>query len=106
AAKSSSRPRAAAKPSKAEEPIVAPAKDGAAKEKTASPNDKAPSTSAHKPEVTKSAFVPITAKKAPARAPAPAAATPVAPEPPMPAKHVVESVSLIEPHTPKPRRAP
>ena len=104
AAKSSSRPRAAAaKPSKAEEPIVAPAKDGTAKEETASPNDKAPSASAHKPEVTKSGFAPITAKKTPARAPAPAAATPVAPEP---AKHVVESVSLIEPHTPKPRRAP
>ena len=106
AAKSSSRPRATAKPSKAEEAIVAPAKDGAAKEKTASPNDKAPSTSTPKPEVTKSAFAPITAKKTPARTPAPTAATPVAPELPLPAKHVVESVSLIEPHTAKPRRAP
>ncbi len=50
---------------------------------------------------TKSAFAPITAKRQPAKAAAPAAAEP-APE----KKPVVESVSLIDPHTPKPKRAP
>src|SRR5438045_3267549 len=46
---------------------------------------------------TKSAFAPITAKKAPAKA------TPPEPEPAP--KAVVESVSLIEAHIPKPKRA-
>ncbi|MEO5718182.1 MAG: translation initiation factor IF-2 [Chthoniobacterales bacterium] len=50
---------------------------------------------------TKSAFAPITAKRQPAKATAPAAAE-SAPAP----KPVVETVSLIEPHTPKPKRAP
>jgi translation initiation factor IF-2 len=104
AAKSSSRLRAAtkpAKPGKTEEATVAPVKDGAGTEKGASPNDKA--TSAPR-RATKSAFAPITARK-PAT-PERAAAAPPAPAPPAPAKHVVESVSLIEPHTPKPKRAP
>jgi translation initiation factor IF-2 len=47
--------------------------------------------------ITKSAFAPITAKKTqPKPIPAPEA----------PAKPAVESVSLIEPHAPKPKRAP
>ncbi len=50
---------------------------------------------------TKSAFAPITAKRQPAKPAAPAASEP-APTP----KPAVESVSLIEPHTPKPKRAP
>ncbi|HEY1581632.1 MAG TPA: translation initiation factor IF-2 [Chthoniobacterales bacterium] len=54
-----------------------------------------------KPAVTatKSAFAPITARK-----PAPKAAPPPEPEPT--AKPPVETVSLIDPHVPKPKRAP
>ena len=54
----------------------------------------APSNPAGTP--TKSAFVPIAAKKQPPKP------TPIAPE--TPTKPTVETVSLIEPHTPKPKR--
>ncbi|MGI8957632.1 MAG: translation initiation factor IF-2 N-terminal domain-containing protein [Chthoniobacterales bacterium] len=57
----------------------------------------------HKSAVTatKSAFAPITAKRQPAKPTAP-----TTPEPAPAPKPVVESVSLIEPHTPKPKRPP
>ena len=96
AAKSSTRSRTTAKPGKSsrapkeEEVAVAAKTDG----------DVAPVTSATpttaKP-APKSAFAPITARKPPVNVP------PVAPEPAP--KAAVESVSLIDPHVPKPKRA-
>jgi translation initiation factor IF-2 len=101
---SSTRSRSAVKPAKSSkteaghEVTVAEESDGQAatapttkRRELAAPASRAP---------TKSAFAPITAKKAPA-----APAAPVAPEPPAP-KATVESVSLIDPHVPKPKRAP
>ncbi len=89
-AKSSIRPRAAVKPAKSskvgKEDVAVAAKAGT----TATPAMPAAPT-------TKSAFTPITAKKAPPTPP------PATPEPPP--KPVVESVSLIEAHVPKPKRA-
>ncbi len=109
AAKSSTRSRAktkttkTAKPSKAtkaEEPAAAPTKDGAAEAKApVKPPARPGKTTAPTPPVTKSAFAPITAKR-----PAPAPVTPVTLEPP-PVKPAVESVSLIDPQAPKPKRA-
>ncbi|MEO7167639.1 MAG: translation initiation factor IF-2 [Chthoniobacterales bacterium] len=91
----------AAEPATAAAPAATPAQPGAATP-TPTPPPAATKPAAAKPTLptaTKSAFAPITGKK-PAPQPAPAAA----PEPP--AKPVVESVSLIEPHTPKAKRAP
>ena len=95
-AKSSTRSKPTAKTSKAakeEKAPVATKADGA----------KAPVVSAPKPAAvekpaTKSAFAPITAKRAPAKT----APVELAPAPKQPA---VESVSLIEPHVAKPKRA-
>ena len=108
AAKSSTRSRAtartakASKTTKAEEPAAAPTTDGAAAasveaKASVKPQPGPGKTTAPSPPVTKSAFAPITAKR-----PTPA---PVTPEPP-PAKTAMESVSLIDPHVPKPKRAP
>ncbi|HKP93624.1 MAG TPA: hypothetical protein VJS88_06985, partial [Chthoniobacterales bacterium] len=101
---SSTRSRSALKPAKGSkteagnEVTVAEKSDGQA---AAAPATKRrePATPVS-PAPTKSAFAPITAKKAPAEP-----AAPVAPEPPAP-KATVESVSLIDPHVPKPKRAP
>lgn len=114
-AKSSSQSRAEVKPAKISK---APRKkeDGTASVtagKAASAVAKAPRTARPQPEAapvvtpvaaikpsltvpTKSAFPAITAKKLPAKP------APIAPEPPE--KAVIESVSLIEPRTPKPKR--
>ena len=104
-ARSSTRSRAAAKPAKSSKTtkVAAPAK----KDGTTAPTVGATTTVtsvpkpaqavAPKPAAARSAFAPITAKKAPGKA------APVAPEPePKPA---IESVSLIEPHVLKPKRA-
>jgi len=102
AAKSSStRSRGAAKPARTskttENKGSAPEVDGQA----ATTNQTAPPEPAARTKpaatATKSAFAPIAAKQQP---PKPA---PVAPE--SPTKPTVESVSLIEPHTPRPKRA-
>ena len=76
--------------------------------KPATPAPAAPAAPAKTPApdkpvvtATKSAFAPITAKRQPAKTAAPAAPVP-APE----KKPAVESVSLIDPQTPKPKRAP
>jgi translation initiation factor IF-2 len=92
---SSARPRSGVK-STAEATTTEP-------EKVALPAEEpAPSKRAQQPNprvtMTKSAFAPITAKKAEPR-PIPAA-------PEAPPKPPVESVSLIEPHAPKPKRVP
>jgi translation initiation factor IF-2 len=99
-AKSSPRSRTTAKPArssktaKEESAVVAARTDG---EVSAG----GLTTTAPKP-APKSAFAPITAKKPPVKAP------PVVEPPPPPAptaRHNVESLSLIEPHVPKPKRA-
>ena len=111
-AKSSTRSRTAAKPAQTakatkETKVAAAAKkDG---EKTPAMIEApvaARATKTEKPAApkvapagTKSAFAPITAKKAPAK-PAPVEPEPVVPKP------AVESVSLIDPRVPKPKRAP
>jgi translation initiation factor IF-2 len=100
-AKSSPRSRTAAKPAKSakpakEEKVAATSDGGAATTMSASPVAAKPA-----PVVApKSAFAPITARKPPART-----APPIEPAPPAPPKHTVESVSLIDPHVPKPKRA-
>src|SRR5689334_13956289 len=113
AAKSSPRNRtAASKPAKAGKTSErtpggvksnAPVATAAIKptEKRTTPEVK---TAAPTQVVTKSAFAPITGKK-PVSAPAPVSAPPNAPQVPS-VKPMVESVSLIEPHTPKPKRPP
>ena len=110
-AKSSIRSRLAAKPAKTskapgkEEVAAVPESDGAAvsvaveREGAGVPSKQLASPGKREVVAPKSAFAPITAKKQPAK-PAPVA---MAPEPPKP---VVESVSLIDPHTPKPKRVP
>ena len=96
AAKSSTRSRTTAKPGKSsrapkeEEVAVAAKTDG----DVAPVMSAAPTTAKPAP---KSAFAPITARKPPVNVP------PVAPEPAP--KAAVESVSLIDPHVPKPKRA-
>ena len=72
------------------EKVAAPAEEPAATKRAQQPNPRV--------TMTKSAFAPITAKKAEPR-PIPAA-------PEAPPKPPVESVSLIEPHAPKPKRVP
>ncbi len=129
AAKPPSRTRpAAAKPvaktktTKSVEKVEPVAKDGAistsakakAAERVTSPPSQAvpapvkPAEPPKKVEAPKSrtAFAPITAKRplAPAAKPAPPA--PPSPPPAAAPKPVIESVSLIEPHAPKPKRAP
>lgn len=131
-ARPSSRPRAASvskvaagsKPAKVADTSAARTEEGAAvapaKAKTPAPiEEAAPSpstkpaetprrTETSKPSATKSAFAPITGKKAPAKpnegATESRSASQPAP-PPLPAKSAVESVSLIEPHAPKAKRA-
>ena len=97
-ARSSTRSRAAAKPAK-----TSPAAEAAEGAVAAAGVERQTTKSAAAPKApliaTKSAFAPITAKKAPAKS------APAAPEPP-PVRPVVESVSLIEPHAPKAKRAP
>jgi translation initiation factor IF-2 len=104
-ARSSTRSRAAAKPAKSSKAtkVAAPARKDGATAPTLSattavaPVPKPAQEVAPKPAAARTAFAPITAKKAPGKA------APVAPEPePKPA---IESVSLIEPHVPKPKRA-
>ena len=95
-AKSSTRSKPAAKTSKAakeEKAPVATKADGAT-----APAVSAPKPAAVEKPATKSAFAPITAKRAPAKT----APVELAPAPKQPA---VESVSLIEPHVAKPKRA-
>ena len=74
---------------------VAPKVDGRAATTNPTEQPKAP---AAKPAVTatKSAFAPIAAKKQPPQ--------PISPPSEMPTKPAVESISLIDPHTPKPKR--
>ncbi len=104
---STARPRSTAvkssKSTASEDTVVvekAPTKPAAA-----APHAPAKPATPAKPTVpataTKSAFAPITAKRQPAKPAAPAPSEP-APAP----KAAVESVSLIEPHTPKPKRTP
>ncbi|MBA2435387.1 MAG: translation initiation factor IF-2 [Verrucomicrobiota bacterium] len=97
-----SRPTAA-RSSKSDASTETAVADKAPEPATAAPAAPAKSAAPAKPTVaaTKSAFAPITAKKQPAKPTATTAAEP-APAP----KPAVESVSLIEPHTPKPKRAP
>ena len=96
---SSARSRAAVKPVRpsktTENKGIAPKVDGQA---ATINRAEQPKVASNKPAVTptKSAFAPIAAKKQP---PKPA---PIAPE--TPTKPAVESVSLIEPQTPKPKR--
>ncbi len=98
---------AAAKPAKAEPSKETPvAESASAKPTAAAPSQPAPPTkpaAPPKPAVTatKSAFAPITAKRQPAKS-----ATPAASEPAAAPKPVVESVSLIDEPTAKPKRAP
>ena len=95
-AKSSTRSKPAAKTSKAakeEKAPVATKADGAT-----APAVSAPKPAAVEKPATKSAFAPITAKRAPAKT------APVEPAP-APKQPAVESVSLIEPHVAKPKRA-
>jgi translation initiation factor IF-2 len=105
APKSSTRPGATSKPVKA---AKADAADSISKKESPTAGAKPTSTSAPvrlqtaKPAVTKSAFAPITAKK-PVTTPTSA---PITPPEPAPVKQPVESVSLIEPHLPKPKRGP
>jgi translation initiation factor IF-2 len=96
-AKSSTRSRTAGKPAKSSKAtkVDAPAETDA----KSAPAISAPA-SQPAPAATKSAFAPITAKKAPAAAPAKAVEPESAPKAP-----AVESVSLIDPHVPKPKRA-
>ncbi|MBA3651130.1 MAG: translation initiation factor IF-2 N-terminal domain-containing protein, partial [Chthoniobacterales bacterium] len=100
---SSARSKTAkAEPSK-ETPV---AESASAKPTAAAPSQPAPPAkpaASPKPAVTatKSAFAPITAKRQPAKSAAPAA-----PEPAAAPKPVVESVSLIDEPTAKPKRAP
>jgi translation initiation factor IF-2 len=118
AAKSSSRPRTTSKtaaskskPGTTEEQGAPAAGDGAgamAKSPVTQPNSTAKPSEPPR-AVTKSAFTPITGKR-PAPRPAaggtePQASKQAAPEATV-SKPPVESVSLIEPHTPKPKRAP
>jgi len=95
---SSTRTRAAVKPVRAskttENKGVAPKVGEQAATNRVEQPKMAPSNPAGTP--TKSAFVPIAAKKQPPKP------TPIAPE--TPTKPTVETVSLIEPHTPKPKR--
>ena len=102
-AKSSTRPRAAVKPAKSSKTAkegdvaVADKADGATSPPMRTAPTALPATKAPQAAATKSAFAPITAKKTPAKA---------APVEPAPApKAAVESVSLIEAHIPKPKRA-
>ncbi len=105
APKSSTRPRVTHKPVKAGK---ADAVDSISEKE--SPTAAATPTSTSlptklqtpRPAVTKSAFAPITGKKA---VTTPTSA-PVAPPEPVPVKQAVESVSLIEPHQPRPKRGP
>jgi translation initiation factor IF-2 len=96
---SSTRSDAAVKPAKTskttENKGVAPKADGQAT--PAKPTEQ-PKATAAKPTVTatKSAFAPIAAKKQPPK--------PAAPAPETPTRPAVESISLIEPHTPRPKR--
>ena len=95
-AKSSTRSKPTAKTSKAakeEKAPVATKADGAT-----APAVSAPKPAAVEKPATKSAFAPITAKRAPAKT------APVEPAP-APKQPAVESVSLIEPHVAKPKRA-
>jgi translation initiation factor IF-2 len=107
---SSTRSRVAGKPAKTpnateeEEVAAAPEVDGAATttKRAEQPKPMAPAKAAAPPTppvtTTKSAFAPITAKKTPPK--------PVSAAPESLPKPAVESVSLIEPHTPKPKRSP
>ena len=98
---SSTRSRNAVKPAKG--PKTEAGNEVTVAEKSDGQAATAPATKRREPATpapTKSAFAPITAKKAPAEP-----AAPVAPQPPAP-KTTVESVSLIDPHVPKPKRAP
>jgi len=102
---SSTRSRAAGKPAKTakaseNEEVAVTSEVGRQAATTTKRAEQSRPAAPTKPPVTttKSAFAPITAKKTLPK-PAPAASEP-------PAKPVVESVSLIEPHTPKPKRAP
>ncbi|HEX4665547.1 MAG TPA: translation initiation factor IF-2 [Chthoniobacterales bacterium] len=100
----STRARSAAKPAKSSqseagnEVTIVEESDG--QTVTAPRTKQAEPTAPASPAPTRSAFAPITAKKPPAKP-----AAPVAPEPPPP-KPTTESVSLIDPHVPKPKRAP
>jgi translation initiation factor IF-2 len=110
-AKSSTRSKAAAKPARTktsksktqdEVTVSAPAKEPVIEATKPAPIPEKPAASPHKPAAvapTRSAFAPITARK-PASVPKPAA--PPAPAPPP--KPAVETVSLIDPRTPKPKR--
>ncbi len=110
-AKSSTRSKAAAKPAKAktskskaqdEVTVSAPAKEPVIEATKPAPAPERPAASSRKPAAvapTRSAFAPITARK-PASVPKPAA--PPAPAPPP--KPAVETVSLIDPQTPKAKR--
>jgi translation initiation factor IF-2 len=118
---SSTRSRAASKTTAKAKDAKTPAKDApGAKDGTSAatanakiqvpvaPPKPAPTSAAKpvespKPAVTKSAFAPITGRKP---APAPHAPAPAAPQPVPAPKPAVESVSLIEPHAPRPKRAP
>jgi len=101
-AKSSPRSRTAAKPArssktaKEESAVVAARTDGEVSAGSLTPTAPKPAP--------KSAFAPITAKKPPVKAP-PVVEPPPAPAPAPAARHNVESLSLIEPHLPKPKRA-
>ncbi len=94
---------AAAKSPKSDASTETAAAEKPASKSTAAPDVPAKPAAPAKPTVaaTKSAFAPITAKKQPAK-PAAAAAS----EPASAPKPAVESVSLIEPHTPKVKRPP
>ncbi len=103
AAKSSTRSRTAVKPAKSpkatkeEKVTVAGKTDGETKPPMRATPSVAPATKPAPAAATKSAFAPITAKKTLSTA---------APAEPAPApKAAVESVSLIEAHVPKPKRA-
>jgi translation initiation factor IF-2 len=96
--RNASKPAKSSKSEAGNEVTVAEKSDGqtVTAPATKHPEPAAPASRA----ATRSAFAPITAKKPPATP-----AAPVAPEPPAP-KPAIESVSLIDPHVPKPKRAP
>jgi translation initiation factor IF-2 len=105
-AKSPTKPKTAKSvKGQAKEANVAPVGEKTASKTTAAPAPAAPTTPAKAsepklaPPATRSAFTPITAKKPASPKPAPAIPAP-APSP----KPAVESVSLIDPQTPKPKR--
>jgi len=100
-AKSSVRPRVAARTAKSPKTTKSKPQVDAIEAAPGTTIEKPAPTAAPKPSVatTKSIFARITAKKTAPSEPAPAAPMP-------PPKPVVESVSLIDLHTPKPKRVP